>query len=109
MRASPAKRMRRSSRLATCFVGAIAAALGLSLAACKSRPLPEADSAAASVYVQHCSQCHRAYDPRSMTAAMWETQVDAMDQKIRASGMEPLTSDQRRIILDYLDRNAGKN
>ena len=44
-----------------------------------------------------------------MTAAMWETQVDAMDQKIRASGMEPLTSDQRRIILDYLDRNAGKN
>jgi hypothetical protein len=101
--------MRRSSRLATCLVGAIAAGLGLSLAACKSRPLPEADTAAASVYVQHCSQCHRAYDPRSMTASMWQTQVDAMDQKIRAAGMEPLTSDERRIIMDYLTRNAGKS
>lgn len=101
--------MRRTSRFAVFLLGAIAAGFGLSFAACQSRPLPEADSAAASIYVQHCSQCHRPYDPRSMTPAMWETQVDAMDQKIRAAGMEPLTSDQRRIIMDYLTRNAGKS
>jgi len=100
--------MRCSSGLRTVLLGAIAAGVGLFLTGCKPRPLPEADSAAASIYVQHCSQCHRAYDPRSMTAAMWQTQVDAMDQKIRAAGREPLTEDQRRIILDYLTRNAGK-
>jgi hypothetical protein len=44
-----------------------------------------------------------------MTAAMWQTQVDAMDPKIRAAGIPPLTSDQRRIILDYLTRNAGRS
>lgn len=101
--------MHRTSRFPATLLGAIALAVGLSLMACKARPLPEADSAAASIYVQHCSQCHRPYDPRSMTPAMWQTQVDAMDQKIRAAGMAPLTEDQRRIIMDYLTRNAGKS
>ena len=87
----------------------IAVTIGLTLAGCQSRPLPEADSAAATVYVERCSQCHQPYDPRSMTAAMWGTQVEAMEQKMRTAGMQPLTEDQRRIILDYLTRNAGKN
>jgi hypothetical protein len=30
-----------------------------------------------------------------------------MDTKIRQAGIEPLTTDQRHIILDYLTRNAG--
>ena len=51
--------------------------------------------------------CHRAYDPRSLTGAMWQTQVELMDTKIRQAGIEPLTGDQRHIILDYLTRNAG--
>jgi hypothetical protein len=77
------------------------------LAACRARPLPEADSDAARTYVERCGKCHRAYDPRSMTGAMWQTQVGLMDTKIRQAGMEPLTADQREIILDYLTRNAG--
>ena len=84
-----------------------AVALPILIAACDRRPLPEADTAAASLYAKRCGECHRAYEPRSMTAAMWQTQVDLMDPKIRAAGMEPLTTDQRRIILDYLTRNAG--
>ena len=51
--------------------------------------------------------CHRAYDPRSLTGAMWQTQVELMDTKIRQARVAPLTGDQRRIILDYLTRNAG--
>ena len=77
------------------------------LAACHARPLPEADSDAARTYVERCGKCHRAYDPRSMTGAMWQTQVELMDTKIRQAGMEPLNGDQRHIILDYLTRNAG--
>jgi len=82
-------------------------AAAISLAACEARALPEAKSDAARTYVQRCGQCHRAYDPRSMTRAMWQTQVELMDTKIREAGIEPLTGDQRRTILDYLTRNAG--
>ena len=77
------------------------------LAACHARALPEADSDAARTYMKRCGMCHRAYDPRSMTSAMWQTQVELMDTKIRQAGMEPLSADQRQIILDYLTRNAG--
>jgi hypothetical protein len=85
----------------------VTAAAVVCLAACHARPLPEADGGAARTYVERCGRCHRAYDPRSMTGAMWQTQVALMDTKIRQAGMEPLTADQRRTILDYLRRNAG--
>ena len=88
-------------------LAALTPALAIFLAACHPRPLPEADSDAARTYVERCGQCHRAYDPRAMTGAMWQTQVELMDTKIRQAGMEPLTADQRNIILDYLTRNAG--
>jgi Dihaem cytochrome c len=88
-------------------LAAVTAAAVVFLAACHARPLPEADSDAARTYVQRCGQCHRAYDPRAMTAAMWQTQVELMDTKIRQAGIEPLTVDQRHLILDYLTRNAG--
>lgn len=42
-----------------------------------------------------------------MTSAMWAVQVDAMQVKMRQSGVPPLTDDQRQTILDYLTRNAG--
>ena len=88
-------------------LAAVAASVVIVLAACHARPLPEADSDAARTYVQRCGQCHRAYDPRAMTGAMWQTQVELMDTKIRQAGMAPLTANQRDIILDYLTRNAG--
>lgn len=92
--------------VAVVLAAATAAAVVL-LAACHARPLPEADSDAARTYLQRCGQCHRAYDPRAMTGAMWQTQVELMESKIRQAGIEPLTADQRHIILDYLTRNAG--
>jgi hypothetical protein len=92
--------------IAVVLAAAIAAA-GIFLAACHARSLPEADSDGARTYVDRCGRCHRAYDPRSMTGAMWQTQVELMDTKIRQAGMEPLTGDQRHTILDYLTRNAG--
>ncbi len=42
-----------------------------------------------------------------MTAAMWEIQVNAMQDRIRRAGLPPLDGADRKAILDYLTRNAG--
>lgn len=72
-----------------------------------SHPLPEAGSAAERLYLERCGSCHRPYQPRSLTAAMWQAQLVAMRQKIAAAGQPPLTPAQDHEILEYLQRNAG--
>ncbi|HZO83078.1 MAG TPA: hypothetical protein VFB33_15395 [Candidatus Binataceae bacterium] len=77
------------------------------LTACQSGKLPEADSQVAKLYVKRCGECHRAYNPHEMTAAMWAVKVDAMQDLMRRAGVPPLTTDERKTILNYLTRNAG--
>ena len=87
----------------------IATSLGLALlplAFLACQKLPERDSPAAQLYVQRCGTCHSAYNPRGLTAAMWSAQMKSMDNKIRSSGLPPLTPEQYQTILDYLTRNA---
>ena len=88
---------------------AIAAALAIAagLAGCRTASLPEHGSAAERLYAQRCGSCHKPYSPSSMTVAMWATQVDAMEPKIAQAGLPPLSEDERRAILNYLERNAG--
>jgi hypothetical protein len=74
----------------------------------KPQPLPEQGTYAHQLYVERCGACHRPYSPVSMTAAMWEVQVEAMRSKIAQAGQPPLSSEQYLTILDYLKRNAGK-
>ncbi len=84
-------------------------AVSLAVAGCgKPTPLPEQGTNVQQLYVQRCGMCHRPYNPASMTAAMWEVQVEAMRAKIARAGQPPLSGDQRLVILDYLKRNAGK-
>ena len=97
MRASPERRR----------IAGLALLLILSISACGPRPLPELDSEGAQTYVRRCGTCHAAYDPRSLTRAMWQVQVDAMQTKIRDAGAPPLSDHERQVILDYLTRNAG--
>ncbi|HTW88361.1 MAG TPA: hypothetical protein VMD75_10185 [Candidatus Binataceae bacterium] len=73
---------------------------------CHRAPLPETGSYAERLYVERCGGCHAAYNPRSMTAAMWQVQVQAMEPRIAQTG-RPLSLDERRAIVDYLTRNAG--
>lgn len=73
-----------------------------------SRPLPEQNSAAAQLYAKRCGQCHRAYGPGSLTAAMWQVQVQMMEAKMQQYGVPPLTEQERQTILDYLTRNAER-
>jgi mono/diheme cytochrome c family protein len=72
------------------------------------KPLPEQGTYAQQLYVERCGACHRPYRPSSMTAAMWEAQIEAMDAKIMQAGQPPLSPEQHLTILDYLKRNAGR-
>jgi hypothetical protein len=81
--------------------------VSLSAAACGSRTLPEADTAAAKNYVTACAGCHVIYPPKMFTAAMWGVIVDRMDLAMRRRG-RPMTDATRAEVLDYLQRNAGE-
>lgn len=89
------------------MLAAFAIALAIASGGCRNAPLPEQGSAAEHLYARRCGSCHKAYAPSSMTAAMWEMQVDAMEPKIAQSGLPPLSEGERRAILNYLERNAG--
>ncbi len=84
---------------------ALALALIASGAGCRAS-LPEVGSDAAQLYIERCGTCHAAYNPRSMTAAMWAVQMGAMEPRMAQAG-HPLSERERRAILDYLTRNAG--
>jgi mono/diheme cytochrome c family protein len=78
------------------------------LASCQSGKLPDEGSDAAQLYLRKCGQCHQAYNPSQMTAAMWATQVDLMQERMKQTGLAPLTSAERETVLQYLSSNAGK-
>ena len=99
-----------SGRAAPAVAIALAALSLVSTTACQKRALPERDTYAGQLYASRCGgQCHVPFDPRSMTPAMWQVQISAMDDKMRAAGIAPLTPEQRKTIMDYLTRNAGTN
>jgi ribosomal protein L31 len=105
------RRNRRDARvrvpLRSLRLRVVVALLSLLAAACTHQALPDSDTYAARLYVERCGQCHPAYNPRQLTAAMWETQVDAMQPRIQQAGLAPLSADERAAILDYLQRHAG--
>lgn len=85
------------------------AALALMLAALGgcSKPLPEEASPAAQLYALRCGNCHAAYHPQVLTAAMWKVQVDRMAQKAAGVRAPVPTPQERTQILEYLARHAG--
>jgi hypothetical protein len=78
----------------------------LALVAGCVRGLPDADSPGAQVYAARCGTCHPPHEPHSLTAAMWEVQVDRMRETMRRRGVAPLTDDERALVLDYLRAHA---
>jgi mono/diheme cytochrome c family protein len=80
----------------------------LMLTGCARKSLPENGTPTEQLYADRCGTCHRAYQPSTLTPAMWQLQVDAMDLKISAAGMPPLTPDDKQTILAYLQRHAAQ-
>jgi len=70
--------------------------------------MPEEGSYAAQLYLNRCGQCHLAYKPSLMTAPMWAVKVDLMQERMKQTGLPPLTPDERKTILAYLSSNAGQ-
>lgn len=85
---------------------ALVTVLGIALAGC-SQPLPEPESPAAKLYAQRCNDCHRAFHPGSLTAAMWDFQVERMQGELVRRGFPPLTRDEKKLVLDYLHRHSA--
>jgi cytochrome c5 len=90
--------MRRARRVAV--VGSLAVVAGCTHA------LPDADSAGARLYQARCGTCHALHEPRALTAAMWEVQVDRMRETMRRRGVAPLTVEEQALLLEYLRAHA---
>jgi hypothetical protein len=78
------------------------------LGSCQNGKIPDEGSYAAQVYLNKCGQCHQPYDPSLMTKAMWAAKVDLMQERMKQTGLAPLTPAERKTILEYLSSNAGK-
>jgi hypothetical protein len=72
------------------------------------KPLPELGTPVEQLYATRCGSCHRPFNPTTMTSAMWQMQLVVMQGKMAAAGQPPLAPEQQRALLDYLQRNAGK-
>lgn len=84
----------------------LAVMLLVALAAC-SPPLPDPQSAGAQVYSVRCSGCHALYAPGSLTGAMWEFQVERMQREMQKRAVNPLTEQERYLVLSYLKAHAS--
>lgn len=71
-----------------------------------TRALPDADSPGAQLYQARCGTCHALHEPRSLTAAMWEMQVQRMRETMRRRGARPLTEAEEALVLGYLRAHA---
>ena len=85
---------------ARAVVGSLVVAAAL-LAGC-STPLPDPQSAGGQIYQVRCSPCHPLYAPGSLTRAMWEMQIDRMQGEMVRRGVNPLTEQERYLIMSYL-------
>jgi len=56
---------------------------------------------------ERCAGCHRVFPPGSMTLAMWELQLGRMRELFARRGIPWLTSEEERVLLDYLRAHAG--
>lgn len=68
--------------------------------------IPDRDSVAAQTYVSRCSICHALPYPGRLSYQGWLTIVPLMEQRMTERGMMPLTAEDRRLILTYLQENA---
>jgi mono/diheme cytochrome c family protein len=98
----------RLSDRAVRFVSITLALAVFAVAGCARKPLPETGSADEQLYAQRCGSCHRAYQPSTLTSAMWQMQVEAMQIKMQNAGIAPLTAHEQGVILGYLERNAPR-
>jgi cytochrome c5 len=70
--------------------------------------LPAAESPAAILFKQTCTQCHPLPDPKSHTAAEWPAIVERMKSNMEFWHKRVITDEEKSQILTYLEANAKK-
>jgi hypothetical protein len=69
--------------------------------------LPDPRSAGAQVYQVRCAGCHPVYAPGTLTTAMWEMQLDRMQGEMVRRGVNPLTAQERFLVMSYLRAHSS--
>lgn len=69
---------------------------------------PEYESEPAKLYVSKCSGCHAAPLPEVHVARQWSSVVQRMQIRMINKAVQPLTSNELAIVLDYLQKHARK-
>jgi len=82
-------------------------ALVVVLAAGCEPALPDPDSRGAAVLRGRCGGCHPIYAPGTMTAEMWDVQVEQMRDQFARRGLPWLTSEEEGALRAYLTAHAG--
>ncbi|MFQ5536012.1 MAG: c-type cytochrome [Gemmatimonadota bacterium] len=78
--------------------------------ALKAAPAPPPDTATdpgAGLFAASCSRCHALPDPQQHTPAEWPDVVARMRRNMETMGAEPITDDEARQIVEYLQRASG--
>jgi mono/diheme cytochrome c family protein len=79
--------------------------LVLSTGGCQTS-LPEPESQSAQLYQQRCAGCHRLYAPGVLRAEMWDVMLTRMEVEFARRGMPPLQPEEKKTILDYLQKHS---
>lgn len=89
------------------LIAVVVTAVLFIITGCETPPLPELDSPEAKLYIEKCSLCHPVQHPKIINYRSWVRKVDQMEKKVKISGKrEPLTDEERSIILGYLKKHA---
>ena len=67
----------------------------------------EREAEGASVLLQKCSSCHAAPKPALHTANVWPSVVYRMQMHMTTQGNLPLTKDETKLLIEYLQRYAS--
>jgi cytochrome c5 len=73
-----------------------------SFLAADSKSLADEQGTTVDAYINVCSRCHALPDPTAHNAKEWATVVTRMTNNMMNLGMEPMTAEQRKEILTYL-------
>jgi len=84
-----------------------ALAVTVACAALGCTSLPDSDTTGAQVYARRCGECHRAYQPGSLTWPMWQYQLGRMQTLFVQLRKPWLSSDEEGFVRQYLEQHAG--
>lgn len=69
-------------------------------------PIPETGSADASLFAEKCGACHSVPHPKRHAPKQWRHMLSLMEKEMEHLKMEPLTANEKKVIMGYLERNA---